>query len=186
MSELCQIPRETPVNTVITGTLRCTSLLREAVDEQCVGACRCAFLSATGINFQSTCPSGCVCQAVRAPGWKARHPGRARTRLGSEHRIEADLPVNQSPGPSADGIEPPRVIFRHRHATRSGSSDNFIRPSRLRYSGSCAASLFGVRAPRHDPTYNVPTSPNEHARRPPDWTVRDPLPWPASSVGALT
>jgi len=43
-------PGETPS---FTGTLRCISMLREVVDEECVGACRCALLSATGINFQA-------------------------------------------------------------------------------------------------------------------------------------
>jgi short chain dehydrogenase len=37
----------------LTTTLRCTSLLREVGDGECVGACRCALLSATGINFQA-------------------------------------------------------------------------------------------------------------------------------------
>jgi hypothetical protein len=36
-----------------TGTLQCTSLLREVVDLKCVGGIRCASARVTGINFQA-------------------------------------------------------------------------------------------------------------------------------------
>jgi hypothetical protein len=46
-------PRNPGRTAWFTGQLRCTSLLREVVDRECVGACRSALVSATGINFQA-------------------------------------------------------------------------------------------------------------------------------------
>ena len=52
VSELCH-PRNPGQAPWFTGALRCTALLREVVERWCVGACRCALLSAAGINFQA-------------------------------------------------------------------------------------------------------------------------------------
>jgi hypothetical protein len=46
VSQLCHIPPETPVKPRdFTGTFRCTSLLREVVEGNCVGASSCVSLS---------------------------------------------------------------------------------------------------------------------------------------------
>ena len=53
------------------------------------------------------CPSGCVCQAVRAPGSKVTLA--PLTRAGSIRSNKGSIltaPVNQSSGPLADGCEP--------------------------------------------------------------------------------
>ena len=56
------------------------------------------------------CPSGCVCQAVRAPGSKVTLAPRTR-RIG---RLNSGsmrtVPVNQSAGPLPEGCEPLRLI----------------------------------------------------------------------------
>jgi hypothetical protein len=46
-------PRNPGRTAWFTGPLRRTSLWREVVDRECVGACRSALVSATGINFQA-------------------------------------------------------------------------------------------------------------------------------------
>ena len=54
---LCQncvrYPLKPRSNTVIYGDTPMHILVAEVVDGECVGACRCALLSATGINFQA-------------------------------------------------------------------------------------------------------------------------------------
>src|SRR5205085_2701654 len=57
-------------------------------------------------------PSGCVCHAVRAPGSNvtAFPAARAGAVLGNNGSIRT-VPVNQSPGPFAEGCDPLRVIF---------------------------------------------------------------------------
>src|SRR5215210_7641920 len=55
----------------------------------------------------SLCPSGCVCQAERAPGSKVT--STLETRDGSvagNRGSMRTLPVNQSSGPLAEGCEP--------------------------------------------------------------------------------
>src|SRR5918912_994021 len=55
-------------------------------------------------------PSGCVCQAERAPGSKVTSP--ADTRDGSVAENKGSIrtvPVNQSAGPLVEGCEPLRL-----------------------------------------------------------------------------
>src|SRR2546423_10176726 len=60
----------------------------------------------------SVWPSGCVCQAVRAPGSKVTLAPRARAGSGaSKSASTRTVPVNQSPGPFAEGCDPARLIF---------------------------------------------------------------------------
>src|ERR671912_2637994 len=57
------------------------------------------------------CPSGCVCQAVRAPGSNVTLAPAARAGAGaSNNRSMRTVPVNHSAGPLADGCEPLRLI----------------------------------------------------------------------------
>jgi hypothetical protein len=61
--------------------------------------------------MSKVCPSGCVCQAVRAPGSNVTLP--AETRLGSRTGNNASIrtePVKYPRGPGRDGCEPARVI----------------------------------------------------------------------------
>src|SRR3954452_19667409 len=56
-------------------------------------------------------PSGCVCQAVRAPGSKVT--SAPATRAGSGGLNSGSIrtvPVNQSPGPLPEGADPARLI----------------------------------------------------------------------------
>ncbi len=53
MSELCQIPPQTPSNTVIYGDTARDIVVAEVVDGEGVGAFRCALVRAGGINFQA-------------------------------------------------------------------------------------------------------------------------------------
>jgi hypothetical protein len=54
VSELCQIPPQTPLKQGrVTRTLRYTSLLGEVVDKNCVDAFWCELLGATGTDFQA-------------------------------------------------------------------------------------------------------------------------------------
>jgi hypothetical protein len=46
-------PLKPRANIFITGTARRVSMMAEVVDGECVGACRCALLSAAGKNFQA-------------------------------------------------------------------------------------------------------------------------------------
>src|SRR5271169_6667768 len=57
-------------------------------------------------------PSGCVCQAVRAPGSNVTLTVRARAGSGASNNgsIRA-APVNSFFGPLPDGCEPHRLIF---------------------------------------------------------------------------
>src|ERR1044072_8802661 len=56
-------------------------------------------------------PSGCVCQAVRAPGSKVTLALRTRAGSGaSNNGSMRTKPVNQSAGPLLDGCEPLRLI----------------------------------------------------------------------------
>src|SRR5438105_8296167 len=59
----------------------------------------------------NVCPSGCVCQAVRAPGSNVTLA--PRTRAGSDASNSGSirtLPVNQSAGPLLEGCEPLLLI----------------------------------------------------------------------------
>ena len=59
----------------------------------------------------SVWPSGCVCQAVRAPGSKVTCAPTARAGSGAEKSGSTrTVPVNQSADPLADGRVPFRVI----------------------------------------------------------------------------
>src|SRR3954469_18614249 len=55
----------------------------------------------------SLCPSGCVCQAERAPGSKVTRAAETRdgSTAGNRGSIRT-LPVNQLSGPLAEGCEP--------------------------------------------------------------------------------
>ena len=60
----------------------------------------------------SVCPSGCLCQAVRAPG--AKMTIAPPTRTGSVPRNGESIrtaPVKYSAGPAAEGCVPMRVTF---------------------------------------------------------------------------
>src|SRR5579885_795127 len=58
------------------------------------------------------CPSGCVCQAVRAPGSKVTLAPDTRAGSGaSNNGSMRTLPVNQSAGPFMHGCEPVLLIF---------------------------------------------------------------------------
>src|SRR6266568_8939626 len=53
------------------------------------------------------CPSGWVCQAVRAPGSKVTLAPRTRAGAGaSNNGSMRTVPVNQSAGPLPDGCDP--------------------------------------------------------------------------------
>jgi hypothetical protein len=55
--------------------------------------------------------SGCVCQAVRAPGSNVTLAPAARAGTGaSKNRSMRTVPVNHSAGPFADGCEPLHLI----------------------------------------------------------------------------
>src|SRR4051794_34881771 len=57
-------------------------------------------------------PSGCVCQAVRAPGSNVTMAPATRAGSGAWNNGSIrTAPVNQSAGPLPDGCEPTRVIF---------------------------------------------------------------------------
>src|SRR5213080_5364545 len=59
----------------------------------------------------NVCPSGCVCQAVRAPGSNVTLAPRTRAGSGASNSGSIrTLPLNQSAGPSPDGCEPIRLI----------------------------------------------------------------------------
>src|SRR3954453_19061864 len=59
----------------------------------------------------SVCPSGWVCQAVRAPGSKVTLAPATRAGSGAwKSGSMRTLPVNQSVGPLPDGVAPLRVI----------------------------------------------------------------------------
>src|SRR2546422_4218782 len=56
-------------------------------------------------------PSGCVCQAVRAPGSKVTLAPATRAGAGALNSGSIrTVPVNQSAGPLADGCEPALLI----------------------------------------------------------------------------
>src|SRR5688572_7268804 len=56
-------------------------------------------------------PSGCVCQAVRAPGSNVTLAPAARAGTGASNSGSMrTVPVNHSAGPLADGCEPLRLI----------------------------------------------------------------------------
>src|SRR5687767_9367594 len=56
-------------------------------------------------------PSGCVCQAVRAPGSNVTLAPAARAGAGASNSGSMrTVPVNHSAGPLADGCEPLRLI----------------------------------------------------------------------------
>jgi hypothetical protein len=59
----------------------------------------------------SVCPSGCVCQAVRAPGSNVTLAPTTRAGSGAANRgsIRTE-PVNQSAGPLPEGWDPLRLI----------------------------------------------------------------------------
>src|ERR1700679_586909 len=55
----------------------------------------------------SVCPKGCVCHAVRAPGSNVTVAAAARRdSFGWNKGSIRTVPVNQSPGPLAEGCEP--------------------------------------------------------------------------------
>jgi hypothetical protein len=59
----------------------------------------------------NACPSGCVCQKVRAPGSKRTHPARSIAgsgawMIGSCHTI----PVKLCAGPRRDGRDPQAIM----------------------------------------------------------------------------
>ncbi len=59
----------------------------------------------------SVCPSGCVCQAVRAPGSNVTALPAARAgALAANRGSIRTVPVNQSAGPFVEGREPLRLI----------------------------------------------------------------------------
>src|SRR5438552_18809163 len=59
----------------------------------------------------NACPSGCVCQAVRAPGSNVTLAPRTRAGSGASNSGSMrTVPVNQSVGPFADACEPFRFI----------------------------------------------------------------------------
>jgi hypothetical protein len=61
--------------------------------------------------MQSVCPSGWVCQAVRAPGSKVTLAPVTRAGAGAENSGSIrTVPVNQSAGPLPDGCAPLRLI----------------------------------------------------------------------------
>jgi hypothetical protein len=90
VSHASRNPGQTPS---FTGTRRCISLLREVVDGECAGACRCASARAAGIVFQA-CPflrlrsrltsarAAARCLAVAAPPRR-----RTTTRTSLRFRI---------------------------------------------------------------------------------------------------
>src|SRR5215213_3766177 len=60
----------------------------------------------------STWPSGCVCQADRAPGSKVTSPPDARDGTVAENRRSTRTdPLKFSAGPLEEGSEPTRVIL---------------------------------------------------------------------------
>src|SRR5689334_4339875 len=60
----------------------------------------------------STWPSGCVCQAVRAPGSKVTSPPDVREGAVAENRRSTrTAPVKLSAGPLPEGSEPTRAIL---------------------------------------------------------------------------
>ena len=55
VSELCHIPPRDPgVTPSFTGTRRCTSMLRNSLNRNCVGGIRCASARVSRINFQAS------------------------------------------------------------------------------------------------------------------------------------
>src|SRR5437016_7804681 len=59
----------------------------------------------------NVCPSGCVCQAVRAPGSNVTLAPRTRAGSGASNSGSIrTLPVNQSAGPLLKGCEPLLLI----------------------------------------------------------------------------
>src|SRR5947209_14960595 len=59
----------------------------------------------------NVCPSGCVCQAVRAPGSNVTLTQATRAGSGAWNRGSIrTVPVNQSAGPLFDGCEPLLLI----------------------------------------------------------------------------
>src|SRR5439155_12240362 len=59
----------------------------------------------------NVCPSGCVCQAVRAPGSNVTLAPRTRAGSGASNSGSIrTLPVNQSAGPLLEGCEPLLLI----------------------------------------------------------------------------
>ena len=88
----------------------------------------------------NVCPSGCVCQAVRAPGSKVTLAPRTRAGAGaSNSRSIRTVPANQSAGPLLEFCEPGLLIsmsllstpqlFRSISAQATGSS--FFRTRRM-------------------------------------------------------
>src|SRR3954451_13334892 len=60
----------------------------------------------------NVCPSGCVCQALRAPGSKVTLAPRTRAGAGgSNSGSMRTVPVKYSAGPFPEGREPARLIF---------------------------------------------------------------------------
>src|SRR4051794_367301 len=93
-------------------------------------------------------PSGCVCQAVRAPGSKVTRAAETRdgSVAGNNGSIRT-LPVNQSSGPLPEGCEPLRlssmvvILSRMGQPARAALDGEFNQDGRPRLAGGNGMDL---------------------------------------------